>query len=757
MNKAYNRINNGKGWKNYPSDETPLNEQNLNKQDIALDEIDNRVIVLDNTKATKVEVSPLFKEVEYDEQTGIITFTRKNGATVTIDTPMEKIQTGIYYDPVTEMLTLPLIDGTTIGVDLSRLITEYEFVDSDTIAFSIKPDGKVTAIVKEGSIEEKHLRPDYLADIKVEVAKAEASATAAAQSETKAAESETAAKNSEIAAQKSETAAASSATSAENSASMATAKAEAAAASAASSASSAKTATEKASEAAQSETSAATSAETATKKAIESANSATTAGNKAEEASEHADLSRSYAVGTGGEVRENDDTDCAEYYYEQSKRISQSFNGIIPMGTTNFDGLSNADNQIAGYMFNISDSFVSDERFADGGGIFYGAGNNVVYTADGKWDVLAASMVSGVKGAAETEYRQGFVSISPKDIGIENASTEKAGVVKPDGRTIKVEPDGTITGTASGFTGTAEEVKAAIDNGEIEDGTIVNITDDYQDPEEITPESIGAVAKTGDTMTGLLRLEKGSICYAFNPEDSSGIYCFGRICVTGAYVSNPIVVEISMRGKNRTSIITFAPNDVPDLNTDVRIFSYEGADVDVYTWLVPGDGVMYFPLCIRVMQYQTSYVYKISGSVRGYEFERKNEIISELPDHAIKATRADADAADIQRQSRIGGLIILQSLPKVGDLISTMLNTGTIAEDEEFVIIPGIQAIPVHLVQSVPAAHVYMVCAVSGATLRLRKGQTATCNIIPYSVVQSVGNGVADQFDIFIPGYTHKI
>ena len=88
MNKAYNRINDGKGWKNYPSDETPLNEQNLNKQDIALDEIDNRVITLDNTKATKTEVSSLFSEVSYNEKTGIITFTRKNGAKVTIDTPM---------------------------------------------------------------------------------------------------------------------------------------------------------------------------------------------------------------------------------------------------------------------------------------------------------------------------------------------------------------------------------------------------------------------------------------------------------------------------------------------------------------------------------------------------------------------------------------------------------------------------------------------------------------------------------------------
>lgn len=172
MNKVYTRID----WENYPSTKTPINEQNLNKIDYATDEMDNRIIVLDTEKATKVEVSELFKEVVLDEQTGIITFTRKNGATVTIDTPMEKIALNIYYDPATEMLTLPLIDGTQMEVDLSRLITEYEFTDSDTIAFSVSADGKVSAIVKEGSIQEKHLQPNYLADIKVEVAKSEKNA-----------------------------------------------------------------------------------------------------------------------------------------------------------------------------------------------------------------------------------------------------------------------------------------------------------------------------------------------------------------------------------------------------------------------------------------------------------------------------------------------------------------------------------------------------------------------------------------------------
>lgn len=175
MNKAHQRIN----WENYPSLNTPLNEQNLNKMDFAVDEIDDRVIALDTTKASKIELSEFFNNVSFDEQTGIITFTRKNGATIVIDTALEKIATGIYYNPAAEKLTVPLIDGTQFEVDLSRLITEYEFSDSDTIAFSVSVDGKVTATVKEGSIEEKHLRPDYLADIRVESAKAESSANSA--------------------------------------------------------------------------------------------------------------------------------------------------------------------------------------------------------------------------------------------------------------------------------------------------------------------------------------------------------------------------------------------------------------------------------------------------------------------------------------------------------------------------------------------------------------------------------------------------
>ncbi|MBD5554864.1 MAG: hypothetical protein HDQ95_05820, partial [Roseburia sp.] len=76
---------------------------------------------------------------------------------------------------------ITLSDGEVKEVDLSALITQYEFVDSGTIAYTVYPDGRVTFAVKEGSIEERHLRPNYLADIKVEVAKAKSSADNAAE------------------------------------------------------------------------------------------------------------------------------------------------------------------------------------------------------------------------------------------------------------------------------------------------------------------------------------------------------------------------------------------------------------------------------------------------------------------------------------------------------------------------------------------------------------------------------------------------
>lgn len=427
MNKTYGRIN----WENYPSDETPLNESNLNKIDVATDEIDNRVITLDTTKATKEEVSTLVQDVAFEEKTGIITIVKKNGSKVTIDTQMEKIAVNFSYNAETQQIILTLIDGTKQYIDLTALITQYEFLDSDTVAFSIDSAGKVSAIVKEASIQEKHLQPNYLADIKVEVAKAQASQSATAKSESNAKASETAAAASESNAAASATKAQSYAVGGTNSRtgedtdnakyySQQSARSQSAAAT------SADTASTKAEEAAANAATAKTSADNAAgsanlanEKANSAANSATIAVSNSNAAQQYAsnaaasaDTAQNYAVA---------DTDSAKYYYEQARRISESFSGALrPMGTVAFANLPALSESDGGSMYNISDQFTTTAEFKEGAGNTIPAGANVYKTEDGKWDVLAGTPVTGVKGSAESEYRRGNVNITAENVGLGN-------------------------------------------------------------------------------------------------------------------------------------------------------------------------------------------------------------------------------------------------------------------------------------------------------------------------------------------------
>lgn len=298
MQKAHENIN----WENEPSDATPINEQNLSQMDVSIDVIDNRVITLDTTKFDKTDAQGLIKSLTFNRANGVFTITYFNGATATIDTMLEKLAVNFDFDESTQQMIITLDDGTQKYVDLSAFIVPLEFIDSDTMAFQLLADGKVTASVKEGSIEEKHLRPNYLADIKVEVAKAQQSATQAATSATTASvcaynakQSENAAKISQTESKKSEVSAASSATSANT-------DKQAAANSAIQAASSAGAAKDSENNAKTSET----NAKQSENKSIEMA-----------------DMAESYAVGTGGRIRENDSIDNSKFYSEQSKSSAE--------------------------------------------------------------------------------------------------------------------------------------------------------------------------------------------------------------------------------------------------------------------------------------------------------------------------------------------------------------------------------------------------------------------------------------------------
>lgn len=178
----------------------------------------------------------------------------------------------------------------------------------------------------------------------------------------------------------------------------------------------------------------------------------------------HSVQSKSYAHGGTG-LRVGEDTDNSEYYSKVAKKLVEeatkiletvSSGGLIPAGTVRYEELPSA--PMIGFMYNVSNDFITDDRFIDGAGKFYSAGSNVYWTVEGKWDVLAANAVFGVKGDKEEEYRQGFVNITPGDIGA--ATLED------------------LSGVNADFVGSKEELEEKIQSGEVKDGMTAYVTND---------------------------------------------------------------------------------------------------------------------------------------------------------------------------------------------------------------------------------------------------------------------------------------
>lgn len=192
MQKIYSRTY----WENLPSEKTAIDAMRLNNAEAGIDNLDDRVVAMDASKVDLAKANELVKEILWDESNGTLTVVKMNGSKAVIDTKLEKLAVNFKYDPESQQLVITLDDGTAQNVDLSALITQYEFLEGDEIAFEVTSDGKVKPMIKGGSITEDKLQPNFLADIKVESAKAVASAKSAKESETKAATSATDAKDS---------------------------------------------------------------------------------------------------------------------------------------------------------------------------------------------------------------------------------------------------------------------------------------------------------------------------------------------------------------------------------------------------------------------------------------------------------------------------------------------------------------------------------------------------------------------------------
>lgn len=180
MQKIYSRIN----WENFPSEKTAVNESNLNRMDLGLDNLDDRVIALDAAKFNTETANTLIKDWVIDEQTGVITITKLNGEKILFDLNIEKIPVNFTLSD-DGIITMTTDDGEQFIANIGAMIPVLTFEDSDTIAVSVSGTGvnkTYSFSIKAGSVTEDKLQPNFLADVKTEVAKAQASQSAAAQS-----------------------------------------------------------------------------------------------------------------------------------------------------------------------------------------------------------------------------------------------------------------------------------------------------------------------------------------------------------------------------------------------------------------------------------------------------------------------------------------------------------------------------------------------------------------------------------------------
>ena len=170
---AYQKIYSREHWENFPSEKTAINRNRLNNIESGIDAIDDRVCALDTTKVDLTKANELVEEILWDESNGTLTVVKMNGSRAVIDTKLEKLAVNFSFDEANQRLVIILDDGSKQYVDLSAFVTPLEFKDGDIIYFSVVGGNLVSAGIKDGTISEEKLRPNFLADIKIKVGEAE--------------------------------------------------------------------------------------------------------------------------------------------------------------------------------------------------------------------------------------------------------------------------------------------------------------------------------------------------------------------------------------------------------------------------------------------------------------------------------------------------------------------------------------------------------------------------------------------------------
>ena len=158
----------------------------------------------------------------------------------------------------------------------------------------------------------------------------------------------------------------------------------------------------------------------------------------------------------------------ANYWYEQAKSIAESFSGALrPMGTVTFANLPPVSQATVGDMYNVSDEFTTTSDFKEGAGHVIPLGSNVYKTTDDKWDVLAGSPVTGIKGDSEQSYRKGNVNITKNNIGLGNVDNESLGSAD-----ISAIGDGSVKGAITSLDAEIDNKQDTLTSDKTEAGSL---------------------------------------------------------------------------------------------------------------------------------------------------------------------------------------------------------------------------------------------------------------------------------------------
>ena len=118
-------------------------------------EIDNKDTAIMN-KANNLENANMFKDVNYNNVNGILTFTKYDDITKEIDLPLELLVESGYYDEVTNELVLVLANGSEIRMPVGNLLTD---LDAHNIRFNGSGTNYLTAKTEvESAVKELDTR-----------------------------------------------------------------------------------------------------------------------------------------------------------------------------------------------------------------------------------------------------------------------------------------------------------------------------------------------------------------------------------------------------------------------------------------------------------------------------------------------------------------------------------------------------------------------------------------------------------------------